>query len=223
MVCRTSRPSSAASTAATHRRFVGDPGEVQRRAVAAVRGGKPLVVGRDRAHLGHVQHRCDALAHRVESAQRGYHGGARHEVLRLQLVPVARREVQPEVREPRVPRPVEPSRGVQDGSTPRTMCRGPSAGFMPSHPAGPLLHPNLLEPLAREVGEQAHAVRPRRAPPARRRSTADPPGWSAARPLVRRDHSRACWRVLAVLFAGESNSGAKRRLTGLPQMMGTRS
>ncbi len=33
--------------------------------------------------------------------------------------------------------PVEPSCGVQDvGSTPRTMCRGPSAGVVPSHPAG---------------------------------------------------------------------------------------
>ena len=136
-------------------------------AVAAVTRAQPEVVGRDRADLADLQHRRDPIADRVQRPQRGDRRGARHQVLGLQLLAAARRELQPEVRQPR--RATAPARRAARcsvaGSTPAIGCRGPSAGRAPP-PAQParagsstrcLTH-TCSSRLARHVGEQADAV-----------------------------------------------------------------
>ena len=153
-----------------HRRHGGrvvDPGEVEasescsyaglshRSSAATVRSSDTCSTGATRG------------AHRLHGVQRGDRVPARHEVLGLQLGAAARRVVEPEVRQPLVPRPGHAEllgaagrrharhRVQRLGRGRRAEPAGSSAG---ARVVGAPLHPDLVDDVPAPGGEQADAV-----------------------------------------------------------------
>ena len=80
------------------------PGEVQADAVAAKGHGQPQLVGGDAAHLADQQDGCQQHAQPSDRLEGGRGVAPVDEPLALQLLARARHELQPEVRQPLVPR-----------------------------------------------------------------------------------------------------------------------
>jgi hypothetical protein len=107
---------------------------VQGGAVAAGRGREPLVVGRDRTHLGHVQHRGDAVAEPLERPERGTTAARATSHSDCSSSPLLGVKSSRKCGRRVYHGPADPSCGVQDaGTTPRTMGSGGSAAFCFTH------------------------------------------------------------------------------------------
>src|SRR5215216_6248361 len=142
------------------------PDEVDGDGVAPVLRTHPQPVGGDRADLGNLQHRLDALPQATQRPDRGHGVPARQQELGLQLLAAARREAHTEVRETVRPqaRPPELGRavhGVEIEDRVPVDRRGGRAEQLPAYPlrlAGhAALQPHLVDGVA-PAREDADAV-----------------------------------------------------------------
>ena len=90
-----------------HPGHVAQPGEVEADDVVAVGAAEPESVGGDGADLGDLEQGGVRRRQRAQPLDRHQRAGPRDEVLALELLAAARRELQAEVRQPLVPRPAD--------------------------------------------------------------------------------------------------------------------
>lgn len=146
------------------RLLVRQPGEVQRQPFASVERAEPQVVPRDRADLGREQDGCQPGPEFAQRLHRRDGVPDGHEVLGLEFVPDAGREVQAEMRDPFVPRSgdAELSRAIvrrdtrRVGRMPWPVRRRRAEEVPASSPRS--FDPDLVHLVAGPVGEQADAV-----------------------------------------------------------------